>query len=195
MSGAGTTTRIQEEHGFSVEDTDEARLLSLPLVRRRVPASFLAGFTVTAIGIAVLHYLLVDNRSGTHTYLVWVAAAVALFYLTLVAAVNRVTIRASAQGFRVSVGPLPWRRSRNFPLGVFRGPYVAERKRRMQPHRTMQVVYDLCMLDGRARSYSLVRSFEDAAAARYAARILQREQPADADPITPPEHQPNGSPG
>ena len=173
MTEPSPTPRILEEHGFSVEDRPGARILSLPLVRRRVPASFLAGFTLVAGSGSVLRQLLVDGPAGTQSYVYLAVAALLLLYLTLVAAINRITIRADSEGFSVGVGPLPWVRSRRFPLSVFRGPYVAERRRRLQPWRTKHLVYDLRLLNERAHSFALLRSFEDEAAARYAARILQ----------------------
>ncbi len=174
MNSASPAPRIIEEHGFRVEDLAEARVLSFPQVKRRVPASFLAGFTVLAATGAVLQYLLVDERLGAHTYMIWAASSALLLYLTLVAAINRIFLRADASGFRRWVSPLPWSRQRHYPLGKFRGPYAASRKRRFQPWRTHREVFDLCVLDGRARRSILIRSFEDEAAARYAARLLQR---------------------
>lgn len=198
MTETPPTPRVVEEHGFHMEDRDGARLVSVPQIRRRVPGSFLALFTVLAGSGAVLRYLLVDGPAASQFYLVGVALCAVLGYLTLVAAINRTIIRADAEGFTVSVRPFPWARSRHFALTGFRGPYVAERKRRFQPWRTRRLVYDLCLLNEKARAFSLLRSFEDEAAARYAARILQPIVPADG-PVSsesgPTDSQPNGNPG
>lgn len=181
--------RIIEEHGFRVEDEGSTRHLSIPYIKRRTPASIGAAVSFLLVLAAVLTERMLDAHAGSQLWHYPALCAGIAAYVTLVAAINRIRVRADESGFLIKVRPLPWRPAKRFRLPEYRGPYVAERLVKRIGSKQETTLFDLRMMNDKGKPYSMLKGFEDEAAARYAARVLQRVPPESSQAGS------NGSPG
>jgi hypothetical protein len=127
------------------------------------------GSGVVAVMWAALTAAVVILTAVARTFSVWLVLGPLLTYLGLARALNRTTLRATADGLRISHGPFPLRRGVRVPRRELEQLYVDLIDGREQPFE-----FALCAVDHQGRKRTLLEGLPQRDQARWLEVELER---------------------